>query len=299
MSHPVNEAGFVTLNGAQQWVTLRGDDTANPVLLVLSGPGVAFSALAELFAPWERRFTLAHWDQPGAGRTADRHGEDDPLSLERLIADGLALALQLRGRLPAAPLIPLGISGGSIIGLSMLARRPDLFAAYAGQGQIFHWPRQQAASYGLTLDRLRAAGDAAAVAELLALGPPPWPDVAADAVWSRHAGTLTAAELAVLTRLPPPPAGQDPRVRAMTAFARLRADIAGFDADDLGRRFERPLLFLQGEADLYTPTTALETWLADLSAPRQRLAILPGGGHSAVFLTDAMGAGLATLLADL
>ena len=131
---PLNEAGFVTLNGAQQWIELRGDDAANPVLLVLTGPGVAFSALAELFAPWERRFTLAHWDQPGAGRTADRHGPDDPLSLARLIADGLALAEHLRRRLPAAPLIPLGISGGSIIGLTLLARRPDLFAAYAGQG---------------------------------------------------------------------------------------------------------------------------------------------------------------------
>jgi pimeloyl-ACP methyl ester carboxylesterase len=279
---PVNEAGFVTLNGVAQWVTLRGYDPANPILLLLSGPGVAFSGLADLFAPWERSFTVAQWDQPGAGRTADRHGEDAPLSLERLVADGLALAEHLRHRLPAAPLVPLGVSGGSIVGLSLLARRPDLFAAYVGQGQIFHWPRQQAASYRLTLERLPAARP-----ELEALGPPPWPDLAADAIWSRHAGAPTPAELAVMAGLPRPPAGQDPRARAMAAFARLRSGIAAFDADRLGR-FEWPLLFLQGEADLYTPTSALEAWLEGVVAPSKQLVQVPGAGHSAIFLAERL-----------
>jgi len=49
-------------NGQQ--VTLRG---SGPPLLVLSGPGVAFSRMPNLFAPWEGDFTVAHWDQPGRG----------------------------------------------------------------------------------------------------------------------------------------------------------------------------------------------------------------------------------------
>nr|QQZ51358.1 hypothetical protein JKL49_10060 [Phenylobacterium glaciei] len=47
--------------GGQQ-VTLSG---VGPPLLILSGPGVAFSRMPRLFAPWEGAFTLVHWDQPG------------------------------------------------------------------------------------------------------------------------------------------------------------------------------------------------------------------------------------------
>ena len=41
----IEEAGFVPIGGLEQWVTIRGDDSSNPVLLhVHGGPGIAFSA---------------------------------------------------------------------------------------------------------------------------------------------------------------------------------------------------------------------------------------------------------------
>src|SRR5579863_6366061 len=83
---PIELGEFVRVGGLDQWITLRGADRTNPALLILSGPGVAFSRMASFFAPWERDFTLAQWDQPGAGATFARNGET-PLSLDRLAAD--------------------------------------------------------------------------------------------------------------------------------------------------------------------------------------------------------------------
>src|SRR5215469_4425921 len=61
----IDEAGFVIANGTEQWVTVRGTDRSNPVLLIVDGgPGAATSPLIP--SPWEKDFVVAAWDQPGA-----------------------------------------------------------------------------------------------------------------------------------------------------------------------------------------------------------------------------------------
>jgi pimeloyl-ACP methyl ester carboxylesterase len=76
----IDEGLFLPVGGIDQWVTIRGADRANPALLVIPGAGAGFSAMAPLFAPWEARFTVVQWDQPGAGATAART-KDDPQPL--------------------------------------------------------------------------------------------------------------------------------------------------------------------------------------------------------------------------
>jgi len=73
----VKEEMFVRIGGIDQWITIKGDDRNNPVLLFLhGGPGDALSPFADaMFAGWEKDFTLVQWDQRGAGRT---YGKSDP-----------------------------------------------------------------------------------------------------------------------------------------------------------------------------------------------------------------------------
>jgi len=55
----IDEGLFVGVNGTEQWVTVRGCDRRNPVLLWLhGGPGLAMSGQAPLFFAWERYFTI-------------------------------------------------------------------------------------------------------------------------------------------------------------------------------------------------------------------------------------------------
>src|SRR5580704_6353033 len=270
--HSIDEGFFASVRDGEQWITLRGNRVGNPPLLILSGPGAAFSRMAPFFAPWEADFTLVQWDQPGAGATFARNGEA-ALSLDRLAADAAAVAEIALEKLGAAKLVVLGVSGGSIVGLKLAKARPDLVAAYVGTGQIVHWDRQQALGYRLALDAARARGDAAAVSELEGVGPPPYPDIAAEMAFSKHANALTAAEQAAFAALEPavsaaladPPAGAryvpqglalpEPRERALAAYLALRGEIAAFDAWALGTRLETPMLFLQGYLVNDTATT--------------------------------------------
>jgi pimeloyl-ACP methyl ester carboxylesterase len=298
---PIDDGFFAPVRGEAQWITLRGADVGAPPLLILSGPGATFSRLAPFFAPWEADFTLIQWDQPGGGATFARNGEAK-LSLDRLAPDAAAVAEIALSKLAASSLIVLGLSGGSILGLRLAKARPDLVAAYVGTGQIVHWGRQQALGYGLALEAARASGDAAAVAELEGVGPPPYPDIAAEMVFSRHANALTPAEQAASASLgltdaaalaappdgasyvPPDLASPDPRERGLRAYLALRDEIAAFDAWALGSRFEVPMLFLQGDLDRYTPTAEVAAYAAQLDAPSVKLVEVLGGGHSAVFL---------------
>jgi pimeloyl-ACP methyl ester carboxylesterase len=280
----VDQAFFASIRGVDQWITLRGEDAANPALLMLSGPGVAFSAVASYFATWEADFTLVHWDQPGAGATHARNA-DLPLTLDRLAADAAAVAEVACTRLGVPRLAVLGVSGGSILGLRLAKARPDLVAAYVGTGQIVHWARQETLAYRMALEAATARGDAAAVAELEGIGPPPYSEIERELVKSKHVSAPTDAERAAFAALPPPdPAGRE---RATAAYLALRGEIAGFDAWALGAAFEVRMLFLQGADDLYTPTAEVAAYAASLSAPAVQLEIIPGGGHSAIFLREA------------
>src|SRR5262249_23619281 len=126
----VEEASFISMGGIEQWVTIRGDDRRNPVLLLLhGGPGDVQSPFGSNYLPYEKDFVLVQWDQRGAGRTFAKNGAAG-VTREKLIADGIDLAGQLHKRFPGAPLILFGHSWGSIIATGMALERPDLFAAY-------------------------------------------------------------------------------------------------------------------------------------------------------------------------
>jgi hypothetical protein len=57
----------------------------------------------------------------------------------------------------------------------MAQRRPDLFHAYVGTGQIADVARNEAESYPLAVQRARASGRTKAARELEKIGPPPYP----------------------------------------------------------------------------------------------------------------------------
>jgi len=67
----IEEGRFVDVHGVEQWVSIRGSDVKNPVLLIVAGPGAGISRMAPFLAPWEKEFTLVQWDQPRAEALVD------------------------------------------------------------------------------------------------------------------------------------------------------------------------------------------------------------------------------------
>src|SRR5580698_7629644 len=92
----ISEQMFVPIGGIDQWLTIKGDARANPVVLFLhGGPGNAESPFADAwYAGGEKHFTLVQWDQRGAGRTFSRNGPgvEPTMTVERMVEDGIEVA---------------------------------------------------------------------------------------------------------------------------------------------------------------------------------------------------------------
>src|SRR5229473_8503715 len=98
----IDEAMFVPIGGINQWITIRGINRDNPVVLFLhGGPGTPTNLLDFPFAKaWTPSFTLVQWDQRGAGKTFGSGGTSaTAMTIDRMTQDGIELAQFLRGHL--------------------------------------------------------------------------------------------------------------------------------------------------------------------------------------------------------
>jgi len=172
----ITEEGFVPIGGIEQWISIHGDNRVNPVIVVLhGGPGEAQTPLAALYTEWQKQFTIVLWDQRGSGKTFGRNGKTTPeMTLDRMVQDAIEVSNYACQRLGKRKVILLGHSWGAFLGVNVIKRRPDLFYAYVGTGQVVGWARGMAAQYEYTLGQAKAEGNKDAIRDLEEIGPPPF-----------------------------------------------------------------------------------------------------------------------------
>jgi pimeloyl-ACP methyl ester carboxylesterase len=302
----IDEGRFVKLGGIEQWIRIRGEDRRNPVILVMhGGPATSYMAFAQWFRPWERHFTVVQWDRRGVGKTFGRNGRSGSgeMTLERIIADGGELCEFLRRHLQKKKILLLGHSMGSMIGVSMAARHPDLLYAYVGTEQLIDMPRNESVSYRIILDRVRKLGDLKTTKALERLGPPPY---AKPRDWGTKQYAAEAADTAYgarshqakdLVRYSPEYSVKDlfDLVNgALFCISKLYGEWMRFDAHRLGAQFKTPVFIIQGDEDVMTPTQLAREWVEGIEAPRKAFIPIEGGCH--LVMVTAADAYLAALL---
>jgi pimeloyl-ACP methyl ester carboxylesterase len=293
----IDETTFLRVGNTRQWLSIRGQDRRNPVLLVVhGGPGASLGAMAPSFVPWERDYVVVQWDQPGAGRTFGAAGRlfDSRLTIESIAADGNRIAEFLRGHLRQDRIVLVGWSWGSALGLHMIKARPDLFAAYVGTGQVVSMKEGEALAYAQVLAKARQRADADAVAELEGIGPPPYEAMRELGVQRKWASAYEAygSNLSMLvdTLLAPRSSLTDTYdfasglIQSQTHFfgSAMNGPMTTFDIRQLGNSFEVPIFVVQGTADDYTPAALSRAYVNGLSAPDKEFVPIAGAGHFAV-----------------
>ena len=165
----------VKLGGAEEWITIRGKDSRNPVLLFLAGgPGGSQLVIEQRALPeLEDRFVVVNWDQPGAGKSfgAIDHAKLTP---DRYISDAHELVLQLRQRFGKEKIYLSGQSWGSALGIMVVQRYPELFQAFIGTGQEVAFLENEVIKYDLALGLAQEHGDLELVKKLQQQGAPPY-----------------------------------------------------------------------------------------------------------------------------
>ncbi len=128
----------ITLGGHSQWISMRGHDTGNPVLLHLAGgPGQSdLGYIRALWADIERDFVVVDWDQRGAGKSYPALEPTDTWTLDQAVDDTVQLTNYLRKRFDERKIYLIGESWGTIPGTLAVQQHPELFHAYIGGGQM-------------------------------------------------------------------------------------------------------------------------------------------------------------------
>jgi len=278
----IEESMFVKIGGIDQWVQIRGENSDNPVLLILDGgPGSSYVPFTLTIRSWERYFTVVQWDQRGSGKTYGRNDRTrgGDMTIDRMTQDGIEITEFVRKRLHKKGVILLGHSWGTILGVPMVQRRADLFYAYVGTGQIVDMVRNEAVSYHMVVKRVHATADEKAIKELERIGPPPYKDVRSWAVKQSlivQTAPSTADDLFLAGDFYTS-ALYAPNYSLMDTYdffaaiyfsgTALIEKLMSYDARSLGAKFETPIFFFQGDSDVQTPTGLVEEYFATIEAP--------------------------------
>ena len=162
----IHSSEVVAIGGIKQWVSIKGDNSADPVLLFLhGGPGNSAMSYADRFTgELQKHFVVVQWDQRESGMTAQLNGSNQPLSVDLMERDAVEMINYLRSRFSQSKIYLMGHSWGGFLGLTVAAHHPELLEAFLAVSPMVY----QLESERVSLQWLRAKEDhnRQAVAEL-------------------------------------------------------------------------------------------------------------------------------------
>lgn len=300
----------VTIGGTRQWVSIRGLNKANPVLLFIhGGPGSPMMPVSWAFqTPWEDFFTVVQWDQRGVGKnavTADRAALAPTLSLERMVADAEEMVAWLRKRLDKDKIVVMGYSWGSIMGLRLAQRRPEWLHAYVGVGQGSGSGEDYL--YKRLIELATKAGHQDALRELHSIAPypgdhPPIANILLVRKWARlfNGGWYGRPKLDLFFSLdewaPEYTQADVDAQRTATQWATRTLTANRSESALSDHTFKVPIVFLMGRHDLHTPYEPARALFERIQAPKKRFITFERAAHMPMF--EEPGLFLMTLVQD-
>lgn len=302
----VQENTYVRLGGIDQFITMRGENAANPVLIYLhGGPGDSTHYLQYPFqGELEDTHTVVHWDQRGTGRTHYANPELTPseLSMARMLADLDELVDYARDRFDQEKVVIVGHSWGTVLGTFYIHEHPEKVTEYVGVGQFVDFDEGAQRAAATAIERASAAGeheDAAAIAANRARletsaeghGVTGWTlefenraliqsHLACDGEKGFLHGILTGLASPTINLLDIRWFLSNDSIETVYSRQQPLLDaLASYDLRQQGLDFEVPVTYVGGSCDWITPTTLAQEYAASLSAPTVDFHVIEDAGH--------------------
>ncbi|HEX4453515.1 MAG TPA: alpha/beta hydrolase [Kofleriaceae bacterium] len=288
----------IPIGGTQQWITVRGRDRDNPMLLFIhGGPAAPEMPTSWTFQnPWEDFFTVVQWDQRGAGKTYAANAASaiaPTLSTDRMEKDAEEVVQYLRATYHQNKIFVLGHSWGSNLGLRLAEHHPEWLYAYIGMGQMIDTRASEQESYDAMLAIAGARHDAGAVKELKSIAPYPEPDgslvldkVNVERKWVMKLGGLTFnrdnyAYYYRTSELSPDYTDSDLDAIDQGSQMSLKALLGDFASVDFEHvtDFKCPIIIFNGRYDETVSSKVTAQWFARLHAPVKKLFWFESSAH--------------------
>ncbi|MBE0689901.1 MAG: alpha/beta fold hydrolase [Anaerolineae bacterium] len=292
----IAEMTTVDLNGSEQWITIRGHNLDNPVLLFLAGgPGGSELVMTRRYlGDLEKHFIVVNWDQPGTGKSYNAVAIDE-LTPERYVDDGIALTNYLRERFDQDRIYILGESWGSILGIWMAQQHPELYYAFVGTGQMVTTTENDVLGYEFDLDYLAQRGETEAIERLRQIGPPPYSG--SDMMWrymdvfgvqngymNAHAHGEDVNHNLMFDSLLAPEYGLVDKVNwlrgLIDVFVNVYPQIADLDFRTQAAQLSVPVYIIKGRWDVNAMNSLVEDYFAILDAPHKELIWFEDSAHT-------------------
>jgi len=163
----------VKLGGVTQTILIRGVNKNHPILLFLhGGPGVTAMALSHEFDKiLEQHFIVVNWDQRGSGKSFSKDIPENRMSIEQILSDLYELIQYLREKFNKEKILLVGHSWGTIIGLKIVKKYPELFHAFISVGQVVDLSKSEPLSYDFALNEAKRAKNKKAIKQLESIKP--------------------------------------------------------------------------------------------------------------------------------
>jgi pimeloyl-ACP methyl ester carboxylesterase len=296
--HGIETMTEIPINGTQQWISVRGHDARNPILLFLhGGPASPDMPLSWTFqTPWEDYFTVVQWDQRGAGKT---YAANDPekvaagMTIDQMTADANEVVEYLRRTYHKQKIFLLGHSWGSALGVRVAQAHPEWFYAYIGVGQVANTRESEAVGYRFAVEQARAHDNQEALHELAALAPYPAPGkpldlqtISKQRKWLEYYGGLSWGHTsfdydAQTEKLAPEYTDADLKAIDDGSLYSMRYLLGPFTEVDFSKitHFELPILFFLGRHDYSVSHEVAARWFATLHAPAKKLVWFEDSAH--------------------
>ena len=293
----IQESYKTKIGGIEQWLNVRGQDKANPIILFIhGGPASPLMPTTWQFQrPLEEYFTVVNYDQRGAGKTyVEDHSAatGETLHIPRYVDDAIEIAEYVRKRYGKSKLILMAHSWGTTIGLNAALKRPDLFYAYVGIGQFVNTHDNEKISFDYGMQQAKAHGNTAAVKEMETIAPYPSDQpitrqrIIIARKWAQYYGGLSAyrddsSYFFNAPLLSPEYTAAD--VCAVDqgnvfSLGRLLPEFLNVDFKNV-RSFPIPIVMFLGRPDYTTPAQPTADWLAKVSAPSKQAVWFERSSH--------------------
>ena len=151
MPNSISEKIFVDINGVQQGMFIKSKNRENPVLLYLHGGMPDYFLTQKYPTGLGNLFTIVWWEQRGSGISYKKEQNPSSISTRQLIEDTKVMTNYLRKRFGKQKIYLMGHSGGTFIGIQVVAEAPELYEAYIGVAQISNQLESEKRAYNYML----------------------------------------------------------------------------------------------------------------------------------------------------
>ncbi|MFK7952751.1 MAG: alpha/beta fold hydrolase [Ekhidna sp.] len=273
----IDTTANISVNGIQQFLSIKGKSIENPILLYLhGGPGAAVSSHRDKVTQLlEAHFVVVHWDQRGSGKTMEFNKSDVSPNMAIMKQDAEGILSHLLTRFNREQIIVFGNSWGAVLGFHLAEKFPKKVSAFIAVSPIVNHMKSQKMTLELLQNHFKDDDSTKAVSQLNTVKIP-FENAEQMLILHRWEAIYNGSEFSFVQYEQYLSYFQEWSTQWMPLYRQLYE----INLEKETPKLECPVYVLIGDKDLTTNHVITKAYFDKLIAPRKKLFLLKDIGHN-------------------